>query len=245
MKMIRIFTVAISFAFGIAVLATAQTYFEDNFDDPKESEKKWVDLWGTWEFQDDEYHQTQQVPNAMSFVADEFWDDAWNDYTFEVNGMRTAGAEGFLIMFRSQGTMQPRGQALRDHPPRMEKLKPSLEYWWNLGGWGNTRSGVERWIDGVRIEQGFVEGHSIDLNEWYDIKIVNTPTDYTVILNDEELANVKDNTEDGVGRIGLATWSTAARYDNVLVYGPDGPSQPVDRSGKITTTWGNIKFQIK
>ena len=241
MKMVRFLSVAICLAFGVVGLATAQTYFEDNFDEPNESQKKWVDLFGTWEFQDGEYIQTQLVPNAMSVVADEFWEDAWNDYTFEVNGLKTDGAEGFLIMFRSQGMMEPRGQGLNDHPPRMEKLKPRLEYWWNLGGWGNTRSQVESWGG----QAGANSNHTIDRNDWYDIKIVNTPADYTVILNDEEVANVKDGTENGVGRIGLATWSTAARYDNVIVYGPDGPSLPVDLRGKAATTWGDIKSRVK
>ena len=242
MKTIRHFTVAVGLVFCLATLAVAQTYFADDFEDSKESEKKWVDLWGAWDFKDVEYQQTDLVPNAMSVVADEFWDDSWNDYTFEVNGLKTDGAEGFLIMFRCQGTMELRGQALRKHPPRMEKLKPSLEYWWNLGGWGNSRSQVESWGG----KAGANSNDTIESDEWYDIKIVNTPDDYTVILNDKEVANVADDTEKGVGRIGLATWSTAAIYDNVIVYGPDGPSpQAVDAKDKITTTWGNIKSQLK
>ena len=241
MKAIQFFTVAICTAFGIVALAAAQTYFEDNFDDPKESAAKWVELWGTWEFKSGEYRQTELVVNAMSVVADAFWDDTSNDYTYEVNGLKTGGAEGFLIMFRCQGLMQPRGVALRAHPPRMEKLTPSLEYWWNLGGWANTRSQVESWGG----SPGANSNHTINTDEWYDVKIINTPNDYTVILNDEEVASVKDGTENGVGRIGLATWSTSARYDNVIVYGPDGPSQPVDAKGKVTTTWGDIKAKVK
>ena len=39
---------------GIAAIAMSQTYFEDNFDDPKASEDKWVALFGDWEFKADE-----------------------------------------------------------------------------------------------------------------------------------------------------------------------------------------------
>ena len=223
--------------FGIAALAMSQTYFEDNFDDPKESEQKWVALFGDWELKDDEYHQLQNSPNCMSVVADEFWEDDWSEYTFEVRGSKTSGAEGFLIMFRCQGLMQARGQALEDHPPRMEKLKPSLEYWWNLGGWGNSRSQVESWGG----KGGANSAHTIKDKDWYNIKIVNTPDSYTVILNDEEVAEVADDTEGGVGRIGLATWSTVAKYDDVVVYGPDGPSLPVDEKSKLATTWAHLK----
>ena len=237
MKKHHLFITICAITIGIAAMAVAQTYFEDNFDDAKESEKKWVALFGEWEFKSDEYHQLQNTPNCMSVVADEFWDDTWNEYTFEVRGNKTSGAEGFLIMFRCQGLMQPRGQALEDHPPRMEKLKPSLEYWWNLGGWGNTRSQVESWGG----KAGANSNHTIDDKEWYNIKIVNTPDNYTVILNDEEVAQVDDDTEGGVGRVGLATWSTVAKYDDVIVYGPDGPSLPVDAQSKLATTWGYLK----
>ena len=119
----------------------------------------------------------------------------------------------------------------------MQKQKPSLEYWWNLGGWGNTRSKVESWggIGGADSKD------TIKDDTWYEIKIVNTPKDYTVILNGKEVAKVKDGSQDGVGRIGLATWATKARYDNVIVYGPDGPSAPVKANSKAALTWGYLK----
>ena len=125
---------------------------------------------------------------------------------------------------------------LEDHPPRMAALEPSLEYWWNLGGWGNTRSQVESWGG----TPGAHSNHTIEDDEWYNIKIVNTPDSYTVILNDEEVAKVDDDTENGVGRVGLATWSTVANYDDVIVYGPDGPLA-VNPQSKLATTWGHLK----
>ena len=232
----NLFIAICTITLSIAALAMSQTYFEDNFDDPKESAKKWVALFGEWEFKADEYHQLQNQPNSMSVVADEFWDDKWNDYTFEVRGSKISGAEGFLIMFRCQGLMQDRGRTLEDHPPRMAKLEPSLQYWWNLGGWGNSRSKVESWGG----KDGADSDHTIEDDEWYDIKIVNTPDSYTLIINDEEVAKMDDNTEAGVGRIGLATWSTVVKYDEVLVYGPDGLT-PVDPKSKLATTWAHLK----
>ena len=138
----------------ILVLTTgafSQTYFEDSFDDAAQSAKKWTPLFGQWEFKDKEYHQLGKEPNSMSVVSDEFWKEEWNNYTFEVKGNKIGGAEGFLIMFRCRGMMQARGKKLNKHPARMAEQKPSLEYWWNLGGWGNTRSKVESW--GVKATQ--------------------------------------------------------------------------------------------
>ena len=124
-----------SFMFGalctvallIAVRGDTQIYFQDDFEDPAASAEKWVDLYGTWELADGEYHQSEGVPNAMSVVADASWDDAIDEYTFEVRGKKTGGGEGFLIMFRLRGTMDPRGVAVRDHPPVMAAQAPSLD----------------------------------------------------------------------------------------------------------------------
>ena len=235
MKKYGIFILLCCFVFVLANAAMAQLYFEDNFDNPNKSEDKWVPLFGDWQFKDDEYHQLANNVNCMSVVADDYWDEDWSEYTYEVQGNKIGGAEGFLIMFRCQGIMENRGQGLEKHPPRMQG-QVRLEYWWNLGGWNNTKSKVESW-GGVASPD---TNHTIDTGKWYNIKIVNTPSSYTLYLNDEKVDEINDTTRDGVGRIGVATWSTMAKYDDVLVYGPDGPL-PVDPKGKVTTAWGFLK----
>lgn len=228
---------AVAFLVNINI-ANAQTYFSDNFDNPNESESKWHPLFGQWELKDDEYHQLLNSVNCMSVISDEFWDDDWSDYTFEVKGNKIGGVEGFLIMFRCMGIMQVRGVALEDPPPRMENDEAALQYWWNLGGWGNTRSQVESW-GGIG---GANSNHTIDTDRWYQIKIVSTPDSYTLFLDDEEVDSIDDSAQEGRGRVGLAAWSTTARFDDVLVYGPDGPTgEAVDPKEKLATTWASIK----
>ena len=237
MKRYGMFILLCCLTFGITTAAISQLYFEDNFNNVNESKKKWVPLWGKWEFKDKEYHQLSNDSNCMSIIADDFWDEAWNEYTYEVRANKTGGLEGFLIMFRCQGPMEPRGKALAKHPPRMQNQK-QLEYWWNLGGWTNTRSQVEAWGGG---KAGAHSNHTIDTDKWYSIKIVNTPTNYTLYLNDEIVdKTIDDATRDGVGRVGVATWATTAIYEDVRVYGPDGPL-PVNPKGKVATTWGFLK----
>ena len=236
MKKLSISILLCCFVLSITNIAMSQLYFEDNFDNSNKSEDKWVPLWGDWEFKDKEYHQKSDDSNCMSIIADDFWDEDWNDYTYEVRGQKTGGVEGFLIMFRCQGPMEPRGKALKEHPQRMQN-QDRLEYWWNLGGWGNTTSKVESW-GGVASPN---TNHTITTGDWYDIKIVNTPTGYTLYLNDEKVGNtINDATRDGVGRVGVATWATMAIYEDVLVYGPGGPL-PVDPKGKVATAWGFLK----
>jgi hypothetical protein len=120
----------------------------------------------------------------------------------------------------------------------MDKDKVSLEYWWNL--WANVRSQVESWGGTA----GANSNDTIKTGEWYNINIVNTPTKYTLYLNGKEIGSVSDSTQDGKGRIGLATWSTLAKFDDVVVYGAKGPSQQaVESKGKVTVTWVYIKLR--
>lgn len=147
MKRYGIFILLCCFTFSIATVAMAQLYFEDNFDNANESKKKWVPLWGTWEFKDKEYHQLLNDENCISIVADDYWDEDWVEYTYEVSANKISGAEAFLIMFRLQGEMNPRNKNLEDPPPSM-KGKELFEYWWNLGGWGNSVSRIEAWNGG-------------------------------------------------------------------------------------------------
>jgi hypothetical protein len=242
MKNCRILFVVAVVLIGMITIANAQNYFEDNFDNPEESEKKWHPLFGQWEFEDNEYHQLLNAVNCMSVISDEYWDDDWTEYTFEVKANKMGGAEGFLIMFRCMGIMQPRDVVLKDPPERMAADPASLQYWWNLGGWANVRSQVESWGG----KAGVFTNHTIDTDRWYDIKIVNTPSSYTLYLDGEEVGTMDDNTQDGRGRVGLATWSTTARFDDVVVYGSEGlGGEAVEPGGKVTITWASIKSGLE
>ncbi len=244
MRNAKILTIVVMcFAVGLmGSVASAQTYFSDDFNNPGQSEGKWHPLYGQWEFEDDEYHQLLNAVNCMSVISDEYWDDSWNEYTFEVRANKISGAEGFLIMFRCMGRMQPRDVVLQDHTPRMQDDAVSLQYWWNLGGWANVRSQVESW-GGIA---GANTNHTIDMDRWYEIKIVNTPSNYTLFLDGDEIASVNDKTQNGAGRVGLATWSTTARFDDVIVYGPAGPSaQLVEPARKLATSWARVKSRLQ
>ena len=51
--------------FGLVNSTVPQTYFEDNFDNPKESEKKWTPLFGEWELKNKEYQQLLHFSQTM------------------------------------------------------------------------------------------------------------------------------------------------------------------------------------
>lgn len=79
-------------------------------------------------------------------------ENTWTDYTYSLKARRTEGTEGFLIIFSAQDSKNL--------------------YWWNIGGWGNTRTAIEKMTKGGKRE---IPGTAVDLRietgTWYDIKI--------------------------------------------------------------------------
>lgn len=93
--------------------------------------------------------------------------------TYTLRARKTDGREGFLIQF---GTRD--GQS---------------DYWWNLGGWGNSRHALQKGKGRDRIEITPHTSGSIELGKWYDIKIVMAPGNIKCYL-DEKLIHDHDIT---------------------------------------------------
>jgi len=85
--------------------------------------------------------QNSAAGNPRALLAGRFWTDC----TFSLKARKLGGAEGFLIAFN-----------LYDE---------NGKYWWNLGGWGNTKYTIE--MNGV-VSQ--VPG-TIETGRWYDIRV--------------------------------------------------------------------------
>jgi alpha-L-arabinofuranosidase len=101
---------------------------------------------GAWEVADGAYNQTAIVEDARSTAGSA----DWSNYTLELKATKTSGNEGFLVMFGVEGT--------DDY------------YWWNLGGWGNTTSAVEKSVNGSK---GTIASHDtvIETGRTYDLKL--------------------------------------------------------------------------
>ncbi len=102
----------------------------------------WRLLSGKWQVKDGALQQLDEGNNMRASVGDA----SWTDYTLTLKARKLAGAEGFLISFR----MQDEGG----------------KSWWNLGGWGNVKHGLE--MDGVSVAD--VPG-TIETGRWYDLRI--------------------------------------------------------------------------
>ncbi|MDX1933035.1 MAG: alpha-L-arabinofuranosidase C-terminal domain-containing protein [Capsulimonadales bacterium] len=103
---------------------------------------------GTWNRQGDVLSQTESGNDRRIM----FGDASWGDYTLSLKARKTGGAEGFLILFRAGDDRNL--------------------YWWNLGGWGNTRHAVERMHNGGKsIPPGAETQGRIETGRWYDIRV--------------------------------------------------------------------------
>jgi len=102
----------------------------------------WKPLSGDWKAQDGALRQTSGAENVRALAGD----SAWTDYTYTLKARKLGGAEGFLILF-----------GVKDE---------NAKSWWNIGGWGNTRSAIE--MEGVAGND--VPG-GIETGRWYDIRV--------------------------------------------------------------------------
>ncbi|MBE1878653.1 carbohydrate binding domain-containing protein [Myceligenerans sp. TRM 65318] len=127
---------------------TGDVLFSDDFS----GEETWDAQAGAWDVVDGEYVQSAAgVEDARSIIPDAYGQD-WSDYTLDLSARKLGGGEGFLVGFAAGA--------------------PDRFYWWNLGGWGNSRQALERADGGRQGEVAAVEGHSLVTGQDYDIKIV-------------------------------------------------------------------------
>ncbi|HEY1923030.1 MAG TPA: alpha-L-arabinofuranosidase C-terminal domain-containing protein [Tepidisphaeraceae bacterium] len=102
---------------------------------------------GTWKADQGALHQTSGVIDCTAIAGD----PRWGDYTLTLKARKNAGVEGFLILVHAADA----GNFV----------------WWNLGGWENTRTGMEQTLDGGKEFLGDLIPNRIETGRWYDIRI--------------------------------------------------------------------------
>ncbi|MFI7615261.1 alpha-L-arabinofuranosidase C-terminal domain-containing protein [Nonomuraea terrae] len=128
----------------------------------------WTPGLGTWAVQDGAYVQTAQIADARSTAGSA----DWSDYTIEVTARKTAGAEGFLVMFgvRDTGTF----------------------YWWNVGGWNNTQSAIEKAVNGGKSSIA-TSSHTVRTGRDHHLKIQVSGRRITTWLDGQQVNSVVDD----------------------------------------------------
>jgi alpha-L-arabinofuranosidase/regulation of enolase protein 1 (concanavalin A-like superfamily) len=127
---------------------TGETLFSDQFADASQ----WTPQTGSWSATGGRYVQSStSVNDARSIVTGAYAKD-WSNYTLELDATKLAGNEGFLVGFGATGA--------------------NNFYWWNLGGWNNSRSVLQRATGGSAGEVKALEGKSLTTGQTYHVKVV-------------------------------------------------------------------------
>jgi len=128
----------------IQVTQGGQTLYAKDF---AQGDADWALGQGAWTAGSGVLRQTDDQEGDRATAGD----TAWTDYTYHVRARKLGGREGFLIPFH-----------YRDDANLV---------WWNIGGWGNTRTAIEQIHNGVNTQLGPDVPLTVEPNRWYDIKI--------------------------------------------------------------------------
>lgn len=132
-----------------------------------------------------------------------FGDVTWSDYEFSLEAKKTAGSEGFLVIFRASD--------------------PLHFYWANIGGWGNREHGLEKAYQSSQSPVSSKTRGSIKTGDWYKIQVRANGARCMVWLNGEKIVDHTDRRfPNEKGRVGVGTWDTAAVFRNVEIRSLDG-----------------------
>jgi len=128
----------------IQVTQGAKTLYATDF---AQGADDWTLGQGQWAARDGVLSQTGDQENTRAATGDTHW----ADYTYHVRARKLSGREGFLIAFHC-----------RDDANLL---------WWNVGGWGNTRTAIEQIQNGAHTQLGPDVPLTVETGRWYDIKI--------------------------------------------------------------------------
>ncbi|MBR3816975.1 MAG: carbohydrate binding domain-containing protein [Clostridia bacterium] len=134
---------------------TGKTLAKDNFTVPnfwwdfyEMSPADWKEKNGKL-IQQNDYHAYHLLGASAAYG-----DADWSDYTYSFEATKLEGAEGFYIPF------------LIEDEQNM--------FFWNIGGWGNTKSALQRMEDGIKTDAipGTSSSFTVEDGVTYEIKLV-------------------------------------------------------------------------
>jgi alpha-N-arabinofuranosidase len=107
----------------------------------------WSPTVGTWSVVDGALQQSSGRQNTHDTAGE----PSWTDYTLHVKARKLGGAEGFLVLFH---------------------CRDAENYWQlNVGGWGDSRTAIQRIQDGTDDEVGEASNATVETGRWYDVRV--------------------------------------------------------------------------
>ncbi len=123
---------------------------------------------GSWKLNGDTLTQSAGQVDCRAVIGDA----GWTDYTYRLKARKVSGAEGFLILFHSKDDQNL--------------------LWWNIGGWNNSRTVLEKSQDGAKREVGRASNVTVETGRWYDIRIEVAGRDIKCYLDDKLITEAQD-----------------------------------------------------
>lgn len=148
----------------ISVTQDGKTLYSKDF---ASGDGDWTLGQGQWQATDGVLRQTSDAIDCRA----EAGDTNWGDYTYSLKARKLSGKEGFLIQFHVQND--------------------GTRVWWNVGGWGNTRSGLQTFHDGALREIGTTQT-TVETGRWYDVRVEVTGYRIRCFLDGKLITEVTD-----------------------------------------------------
>ena len=171
--------------------------FQDDFNDGN------ADGWevdsGTWTVTDGTYTQSAASGGAMTFAGDA----AWSNYEVEVKVTPTETSKSIAVMVsgRADGTQN--------------------RY---IGAYNGGKLMIDRRINGGSAILAQKE-YTMELGQTYTLKMTFSGDNIALYVNGVKELETVDDTHTS-GKIGLATYNTAASFDDVIVRAVNGAPEP-------------------
>ena len=110
---------------------------------------------GDWQIKNGKLiQQNDYHPYNLLGASAVYGDAEWTNYTYTFEATKLEGAEGFYVPF------------LIEDEQNM--------FFWNIGGWGNTKSGLQRMEAGIKTDgiPGTISDFTVETGRTYEIKLV-------------------------------------------------------------------------
>jgi alpha-L-arabinofuranosidase len=161
-----------------------------------------------WNVVEGAYRQTGNGQNHRTI----YQDPDWKDYTLTLKARKLSGDEGFIIMV---------------HAADADNFM-----WWNVGGWTNTKTGLEVSQDGEHTPLAEQVPVTVETNRWYDVRVEVKGREIKCYLDDKLISQGEQPKLPPPAMV-FATASRADDTDRVILKFVNAQTEPAKMEIKL------------